>query len=155
MFCVFLRCLGESENFVLRLIYFGQISLRVNYVRCYSDVLWLGNKLGSALVIKFTFQCCENNLLYVSCIFSLCSRVKLLLFIISLTVHRKTNFLVNVYWDIKYSDSDSDKRNSPVKYMPHLQMEWNPPKFKILGIWFTNDLKECEVLSFSNKFSEI
>ena len=25
--------------------------------------------------------------------------------------------------------------------MPHLQMEWNPPKFKILGIWFTNDLK--------------
>ena len=30
------------------------------------------------------------------------------------------------------------KRNSLVKYMPHLQMEWNPPKFKILGIWFTN-----------------
>ena len=28
-------------------------------------------------------------------------------------------------------------------------MEWNPPKFKILGIWFTNDLKECEVLNFS------
>ena len=102
-----------------------------------------------------TFQCCENNLLCVSCIFSLCSRVKLLLFIISLTVHRKTNFLVNVYWDIKYSDSDSDKRNSPVKYMPHLQMEWNPPKFKILGIWFTNDLKEYEVLNFSEKFLEI
>ena len=38
----------------------------------------------------------------------LCSRVKLLLFIISLTVHRKTNFLVNLYWDNKYSDSDSD-----------------------------------------------
>ena len=48
--------------------------------------------------------CCEC----VSCIFSLCSRVKLLLFIISLTVHRKTNFLVNLYWDNKYSDSDSD-----------------------------------------------
>ena len=28
-------------------------------------------------------------------------------------------------------------------------------KFKILGIWFTNDLKECEVLNFSDKFSEI
>ena len=48
-----------------------------------------------------------------------------------------------------------NKRNSPVKYMPHLQMEWNPPKFKTLGIWFTNDLKECEVLNFSDKFSEI
>ena len=31
----------------------------------------------------------------------------LLLFIISLTVYRKTNFLVNLYWDSKYSDSDS------------------------------------------------
>ena len=49
----------------------------------------------------------------------------------------------------------SNKQSSPVKYMPHLQMEWNPPKFKILGIWFTNDLKECEVLSFSDKFWEI
>ena len=48
-----------------------------------------------------------------------------------------------------------NKRNSPVKYMPHLQMECNPPKFKILGIWFTNDLKECEVLNCSDKFSEI
>ena len=38
--------------------------------------------------------------------------------------------------------------------MPHLQMEWNPPKFKILGIWFTNDLKECEVLNFNDKFLE-
>ena len=27
-----------------------------------------------------------------------------------------------------------DKRNSPVKYMPHLQIEWNLPKFKTLGI---------------------
>ena len=48
-----------------------------------------------------------------------------------------------------------NKRNSPVKYMPHLQMEWNPPKFKMLGILFTNDLKECEVLNFSDQFSEI
>ena len=49
----------------------------------------------------------------------------------------------------------SNKQSSPVKYMPHLQMEWNPPKFKILGIWFTNNLKECEVLNFSDKCLEI
>ena len=48
-----------------------------------------------------------------------------------------------------------NKRISLVKYMPHLQMEWNPPKFKILVIWFTNDLKQCEVLNFSEKFLEI
>ena len=39
--------------------------------------------------------------------------------------------------------------------MPHLHMEWNPPKFKILGIWFTNDLKDCHVVNFHHKFSEI
>ena len=39
--------------------------------------------------------------------------------------------------------------------MCHLHIEWNPPKFKILGIWFTNDLKECEILNFRDTFSEI
>ena len=34
-------------------------------------------------------------------------------------------------------------------------MEWKPCKFKILGIWFTNDLKNCELLNFKDKFSEI
>ena len=29
------------------------------------------------------------------------------------------------------------KRNSVVKYMQNLGMEWNPLKFKVLGIWFT------------------
>ena len=47
------------------------------------------------------------------------------------------------------------RRNSPVRYMPHLNMEWNPSKFKILGIWFTNDMKQCEVINFQEKFSEI
>ena len=36
------------------------------------------------------------------------------------------------------------KRNSVVKYMQHLRMEWNPPKFKVPEIWFTNDLDNCE-----------
>ena len=38
--------------------------------------------------------------------------------------------------------------------MPNLQMDWNPPKFKMLIIWFTNDLKEYEKLNFREKFSE-
>ena len=48
-----------------------------------------------------------------------------------------------------------NKRNSPIKYMPNLHMDWNPPKLKILGIWFTNNLKECELLNFREKFLEI
>ena len=31
-----------------------------------------------------------------------------LLFMVFVTVHRKTNFLVNVYWGNQYYDSDSD-----------------------------------------------
>ena len=31
--------------------------------------------------------------------------------------------------------------------MPHLKFEWNPAKFRILGIWFTNDLKGCAQLN--------
>jgi hypothetical protein len=47
------------------------------------------------------------------------------------------------------------RRNSVVKYMQHLGMEWNPPKFKILGIWFTNNLENCENINYSEKFAEV
>ena len=40
-------------------------------------------------------------------------------------------------------------RNSPVKFMHHLNIKWNPQRFKILGIWFTNDLKDCAVINMN------
>lgn len=46
-------------------------------------------------------------------------------------------------------------KNSLKKYMPHLDIQWNPKQFKILGIWFTNDLEECVKLNFDDKFKEI
>ena len=33
------------------------------------------------------------------------------------------------------------KKNSQDIFLENLEMEWNPPKFKILGIWFTNDVR--------------
>ena len=48
---------------------------------------------------------------------------KLLVFIISLTVHCKTNFLVNLYWDNKYSDSDSDLFLNWHIYVHDIRME--------------------------------
>ena len=42
--------------------------------------------------------------------------------------------------------------NSPVRHMPHLNMEWNPPKFKILGSWSTRDMKQCKVINFHEFF---
>ena len=48
-----------------------------------------------------------------------------------------------------------NKKNSLVRYMDHLGMEWNPPKFKILGIWFTNNLKQCTHINYWDKFEEV
>ena len=47
------------------------------------------------------------------------------------------------------------QKNSNVTYMQHLGMKWNPPKMKILGIWFTNSLEECENLNYTEKFYEV
>ena len=47
------------------------------------------------------------------------------------------------------------RRGCQVKYAPHLKLKWNPQEFKILGIWFTNDLKNCHILNFKEKYTEI
>ena len=38
--------------------------------------------------------------------------------------------------------------------MLHLKMVWNPAMFKILGIWFTQDLKECAA-NYNKNFNEV
>ena len=41
------------------------------------------------------------------------------------------------------------------KYLPHIKIDWNPPRFKILGEWLTADLTDCEEINYNNKFSEM
>ena len=62
------------------------------------------------------YVCGVNDAVFVLCvfwyIFYLCCCVSVsLLFILFPTVHRKTHFLVNLYWDNTYSDSDSYDRD--------------------------------------------
>ena len=47
------------------------------------------------------------------------------------------------------------KTNCKVKYMPQLNIIWNPDKFQILGVWFSTNLKECEHLNYDEKLSEV
>ena len=47
------------------------------------------------------------------------------------------------------------KKDSQVKYMPHLNIEWNPKQFKILGVWFTQNLEECANINYDEKFLEV
>ena len=39
--------------------------------------------------------------------------------------------------------------------MPHLKIVWNPSQFKILGVWFTQDLKDCEKINYNEFFFEV
>ena len=40
-------------------------------------------------------------------------------------MHRKTNFLVNLYWDNKYSDSDSDSESHSMQSGRRRKRVWN------------------------------
>ena len=47
------------------------------------------------------------------------------------------------------------KRQSLIKYLPHIKIDWNPPKYKILGAWLTAHLIDCEEINYNDKFSEM
>ena len=46
------------------------------------------------------------------------------------------------------------ERNSQTQYLPHRKMTWNPERFKILGLWFTNDLTKMAEMNMIDKFNE-
>ena len=57
--------------------------------------------------------------------------------------HEKTN---NVWL--------GSRSNSEARWLPHLDMSWNPLKFKILGLWFTNNLENIEKMNTQDKYLE-
>jgi hypothetical protein len=46
------------------------------------------------------------------------------------------------------------KINSNTEYLPHLNMTWNPQQYKILGLWYTNNLERMAELNLTDKFNE-
>ena len=46
------------------------------------------------------------------------------------------------------------KKNCKTTYLDHLEMSWNPRKFKLLGLWFTNDLSDMADINLKEKFTE-
>ena len=47
------------------------------------------------------------------------------------------------------------KENSAEMSLPHKRMEWNPDKFKILGLWFTSNLANMTQINMADKFTEV
>ena len=57
-------------------------------------------------------------------------------------------------YDKTYNVWLGSHKNRPLKYLDHLNMNWNPYKFKLLGLWFTNDLTGIADINLKDKFSE-
>ena len=49
----------------------------------------------------------------------------------------------------------ASRRNSQVKFMPELGLNWNPATFKVLGVMFSTDLNEIVPINFENKLKEM
>ena len=47
------------------------------------------------------------------------------------------------------------RRNSQVKFMPELSLNWNPATFKFLGDMFSTDLHKIVPINFENKLKEV
>lgn len=47
------------------------------------------------------------------------------------------------------------QRNSHVKYMPELNLSWNPVTFKILGVVFSINVHEIVLINYENKLGDI
>ena len=47
------------------------------------------------------------------------------------------------------------KRNSDLRYMPHLNFQWNPPVFKALGVFFSTNLNSIVDINYEGKLLEI
>ena len=47
------------------------------------------------------------------------------------------------------------KMHSLTKYVPHIKMDWNPPKFKIRCVRLTADLADCQEISYYKNYSEM
>ena len=47
------------------------------------------------------------------------------------------------------------KRNSKVKYLPEINLTWNPPTFKVLGIIFSVNIHDMVLINYENKLDEM
>ena len=47
------------------------------------------------------------------------------------------------------------KKNSTPKFMEHSGLKWNPSKFKMFGIWFSNDLQNCVDINYNEKLTDV
>ena len=51
--------------------------------------------------------------------------------------------------------SIGSQEHSPVKFMPQLNLNWNPATYRVLGVVFSTNVHEIVLINYENKLKEM